>query len=282
LERLEAGQSAERAPGSGRPRILKPNDRRRIAQLAVHHPIWPAAKIRNEAMARGSPEVTTRTIEITLKNQGYLLFVPKEIPKLTPAMKANRVRWSKEHLDDDWDNTIFSDETIFQFYRTVAKQWSKRGKPRKPVQNHGPQLTVWGGISSRGKTSLAIVDGTIDARKYCKVLEEYLPKLAAKFPDGWRFQHDNAPPHRAKITREWLQDRDIEVLEWPAYSPDLNPLENYWWPLKNAVERQEPRTAENWKDTIVKTWEGLGSHFEHNMSERLQLCINAKGEVIHY
>ncbi len=64
LKRFEEGRGAERAPGSGRPRILKPNDRRRVAQLATHHRGWSSARIRNEAVERGTPKVTDRTIRI--------------------------------------------------------------------------------------------------------------------------------------------------------------------------------------------------------------------------
>ena len=286
LERFKEGRSAERAPGSRGHRILKPNDRRRVAQFAVHHPGWSSTKIRNEAVKRGTRKVAARTIRRTLKLQGYLKLVPKKIPMLTRAMKANWVKWCYEHLNDKWDTTLFSDETIFQFYRNKKKQWTKHGKARKPAPSHGPQVTAWGGISARGKTSLVFVDGTIDARKYCEILQQHLLEFATNFPDGWRFQQDNAPPHRAKITLEWLREHNIEVLEWPANSPDLNPIENFWWPIKNAVEgeepRKEPRTLEKWKETIVQTWNNLGIDFVHNMRKRLQMCIDAKGDIIHY
>lgn len=129
LKRFRKGKSSERAPGSGPHRILESDDRRLlVAQLAVHHPAWSAAKIRNEAMKRGAPAVTTRTIQRTLKDLRYLKLVPKEIPSLNSDMKANWIDWFRRHLSDKCDITIFSDEKIFQFYRTKVKHWTKTGK----------------------------------------------------------------------------------------------------------------------------------------------------------
>lgn len=122
LKRFEAGRSSERAGGDGRPRILKIEDRRRIAQLAVHHPTWSAAKIGKEAVKRGTPNVSAKTIRRTLQGQGFVKLVPKQVPLLTPSMKQKRVEWCRQHLNDDFDTTIFSDESSFHFYRTKLKQ----------------------------------------------------------------------------------------------------------------------------------------------------------------
>ncbi len=40
------------------------------------------------------------------------------------------------------------------------------------------------------------------------------------------FQQDLAPAHTAKSTKTWLNDHGVGVLDWPAHSPDLNPIEN--------------------------------------------------------
>ncbi len=82
--------------------------------------------------------------------------------------------------------------------------------------------------------SLHVLEGTMNAERYIKVLEQH------RLPSRWRlfqgrlcvFQQDNAKPHIAAITSAWLRSRRVRVLNWPACSPDLSPIENIWHIIK--------------------------------------------------
>ena len=49
----------------------------------------------------------------------------------------------------------------------------------------------------------------------------------------WIFQQDSAPCHTANIVKEWFKDNDVPVMQWPAQSPDLNPIGMYFLHMLN-------------------------------------------------
>ncbi|GFW77728.1 DDE_3 domain-containing protein [Trichonephila clavipes] len=54
------------------------------------------------------------------------------------------------------------------------------------------------------------------------------------------FMEDNACPHRANIVDECLQSEDITRMDWPAYSPDLNPIEHVWNMVGRRIAARQP------------------------------------------
>ena len=72
------------------------------------------------------------------------------------------------------------------------------------------------------------------------------------FP-GLIFRHDNAPVHEARIIQQFLAEEKWEVLEWPAYSPDLNIIENLWAIVKKRLQKQTV-FWENLDEKVMEIW----------------------------
>jgi hypothetical protein len=65
--------------------------------------------------------------------------------------------------------------------------------------------------------------GGVTAKVYLEVLEQYLPTI---LEHDSIFMQDNAPIYKAHKVRDWFIDNGIDVMDWPPYSLDLNPIEN--------------------------------------------------------
>ena len=94
---------------------------------------------------------------------------------------------------------------------------------------------LWAGIHDDGKTDLVIVPGNLTAQKYCGgIIEPVVVPYLQQYNVGI-FQHDNASPHTARHTQNILRIHNVNVLQWPARSPDLSPTEHLWDHLSRQV-----------------------------------------------
>ena len=98
--------------------------------------------------------------------------------------------------------------------------------------------------------------------------------------------HDGAPAHKAKVVQKFLADNNIEVLDWPGNTLDLNPIENAWNELKKEVEQSRPTSITSLKDKLLNIWVTKNAkYFEKlaiSMPKRLELVIKEKGDMTNY
>jgi len=281
----EKGNPSDR-PRSGRPRLYDLNDHKRITALIRHNPDLTREELVEQAIQEGSPVVSTRTMGRVLfrieRQNEFSLWRPA----LLQTHKEDRVAFARAHLNDNWNNTIFSSEATFQIYRNTIRIWcGSECNLYKRRPKHGTKVHAWGAFSSLGRLGFHLFTENLNEKLYIHILENHcmLPAMN-QFGSNWRFQHDNDPNHHTKMTNNFLNQNFPDTLDWPPYSPDLSPFENIWLLIRRNVELRKPLTLDELKQYIEEEWEKMDASLLQNyvfsMETRLQLCIEANGEFI--
>lgn len=149
---------------------------------------------------------------------------------------------------------------------------------------------VWGAFSYNGTLPLQEIFGRQTAASYigqllkCSLATEG-PRLCGK---EWIFMQDNAAIHNAKKTMEFFKEKNIKILDHPACSPDLNPIENLWgWVSKEVFKNgRQYENVEDLKEAMLRAWNEIPDELIKNliesMPDRIYELIVKKGSHTHY
>jgi transposase len=200
---------------------------------------------------------------------------------------------------EDWKQVVWTDETKINRLGSDGRKWAwKRageGLSDRLVEGTlkfgGGSLMMWGCMLWEGCGYACQIEGKMDADLYINILEQNLDsslKYYNKNIQDILFQQDNGPKHTSKKARNWFQQQEIQVIPWPAQSPDLNPIEHLWNHLKKNLE-EYPKPPEG----MVELWErvnrewneievGVFQNLIESMPRRIQAVVKAKGDYTKY
>ncbi|GFX08914.1 retrovirus-related Pol polyprotein from transposon 17.6 [Trichonephila clavipes] len=119
-----------------------------------------------------------------------------------------------------------------------------------------------------GRTELHIFDrGSVIGDRYCEeVLLSHVRLFRGAIGPDFIFMDGNAQPHRTLAVEELLE-RDITRMDWPAYSPDLNPIEHVWDALgrRIAARLHHPENTQQFKQKLIEEWALLPQEMLHQL-----------------
>jgi transposase len=169
---------------------------------------------------------------------------------LTPLYRGERVRWYNRLRDwtfRNWRRIWFSDESRFllqkrdgriRMYRCRNERFSS--SCAQEVDSYGEcSVMIWALTSNDNKAELVHVPGNLTAVRYRdEILQPYLMHVIDRQRE--LFQQDNARPHASRLTMDYLEQNNINVLPWPSKSPDLDLIVHLYDHLDKRVRQRQP------------------------------------------
>lgn len=246
-------------------------------------------------------EVNLTSVYNYIKQEGLKAYAQQKKPHLTEKQMEARYHFALEHVNwtvDQWKHVMFSDETLIsrvgpfgkKFYYCRPEHKHLRVQPVQETQHHGGgKMMLWGCITYYGVGDACWIPGILNAQGYVDVLNSYV--LASR---NWYrmdrarfiFQQDNARVHTADVVKDFFARTRITVMNWPANSPDLNPIEHVWAYIKYHLDQlpEHPKTMKELWDRVQDIWTSIPLEFIQNLYESLptrmkMVCKNRGGHT---
>ena len=288
LAKFKAAIPVEEVAGLGRPRSLSRADTACVTSFLSNNQFVSSNRLCQELEERQGRVVCSRTVRNELKRINYKSSIPRVVPFVTPQALASRVRFASENRERDWRIVCFSDETMIQLDANITRAWHPKGaRPSVPRKKFPAKIMFWSAVSTWFKFDLVEIEGTMTATKYVEMLRsKFIPWVRKQRKRAIVFQQDNAPSHTARHTKAFFEEDNIVCLDWPPYSPDLNPIENLWGILKQNVDARKPRTLAELRSISQEEWKRIPMDMVreciNSMPRRLSSVIESNGEQTGY
>ena len=133
---------------------------------------------------------------------------------------------------------------------------------------------VWGSFAGSRVSDLQRVSGTLNQNGYHSILQCHaIPSGVRLVGQGFILQQDNDPKHTSRLCHNDLRRKEqecrLQITEWPAQSPDLDPIQLVWDELCRRMKVKQPTRATHLWELRKQCWEGISEQYLISIVERM-------------
>ena len=301
VKKYNEGESLERSSNRGRKSLIDERGDRILIRTVKKNRRQTLSEIVDNFNEHAPQNVSLRTIQRRLHFHGINRHKVRKTLTVSDINRKRRIQWCKRmknhEIDQYWRKVIFSDETqIVISNENRLYVWRTQDEAYRPecVGQHGRNVRIsamfWGCVTYSGVGTLVPVSGNMNSEKYIETLDENLwPVIVKHFGNSpFIFQDDNAPCHASQLTTAWKNANDLDCLDWPSQSPDINIIENIWLILKIRLRKSLTaiKTRDDLITEVLRIWSSLTvpyiRNLYHTIPRRLRAVIASKGHITKY
>uniref|UniRef100_A0AAY5K0X9 Paired domain-containing protein n=1 Tax=Esox lucius TaxID=8010 RepID=A0AAY5K0X9_ESOLU len=291
LHRTAQTGSNQNRMRSGRPRCTTEQEDKYIKVSSLRNRCLTGAQLAASLNSTRKTPVSMSTVKRRLQDAGLLGRVAKKKPYLRLANKKKRLRWAKEHrhwTEEDWKKVLWTDESKFEVFRSQRRTFVRLRPNEKMVEesltpsvkNDEGNVMVWGCFGGGEVGDLYRVNGTLKKDGYQSILQHHaIPCGQRLIGDNFLLQQDNDPKHSSKLCKNYLGEKQsggiLSIMEWPAQSPDLNPIKLLWEELDRMVGKKCPSSQSNLWEVLQESWGEIPSDYLNKLTARMPTVCKA-------
>lgn len=241
-------------------------------------------------------DVSRDTIDRRLQEAGLFGRVARHKRDYSAAEVQKRLSFAegyKNWTPEQWEQVLFSDEKTFYADGFCGRVWVRRpvGEALNPEytvhkQAHPLKTGAWACFCAAGPGYLKMYEENMDAALMKNVLSTELVASAklhfnVDAAEPWHLLHDNDKKFKSNLVTAWIHNAGVSTLDFPPYSPDLNPIENLWQIVQRAVDLHHTKTRPELEAAILREWSALSPDLcrtlTRSMPTRIAAVIDANG-----
>jgi hypothetical protein len=276
---------------------LSPRDLRALNRAVTKDRTSSLADVTDEMNEVRSTPVCSRTIRRAIHRIGKQSRIARAKPHLNERHRQRRLKFARDTrawTHEQWSKVIWTDEASVEIGKQSRQVRVWRGVGEEydadcivpTFKSNRQSLMIWGCMAAGRLGPLIVIPSDRrTARDYVDLVLDgplmafYLELSQAR--GDVMIMEDGAPVHRSKLAQQHHVEHKIRTLDWPAQSPDMNPIEHVWKQLKLAINkrRERPKSLGDLETAIKEEWARLGSDLARSLVESMPKRVAALGQA---